>query len=222
MAVCGREAARQRMLRRAAARLGEEKACRMTVWGKRHVRLLTNLVSLRIAREHPAVQVRDMHLWPAAEVRDACSCRDIPWAYWTRVYIGSGKYRGLVRLRCVMSWPAGLRYMSLELMIIVHVQTCISTRTDPCRCRFTPTLILLYSCFIYNMYAQYVYYLYICIYIYIYALLLLYIYIYIYVHIYVYTYERMIYIHIHVYDLLLLYSCFIYNMCIICLWSIYI
>jgi hypothetical protein len=33
MALCGREAARQRMLRRAAARLLGERACRMTVRG---------------------------------------------------------------------------------------------------------------------------------------------------------------------------------------------
>jgi hypothetical protein len=31
-----------------------ERACRMTVRGKRHARLLTNLVSLRIPEEHVA------------------------------------------------------------------------------------------------------------------------------------------------------------------------
>ena len=62
MAVCGREAARQRMLRRAAGRLGEERACRSIVGGKRHARLLTKLVSLRMAEEDGAAQVRDMHL----------------------------------------------------------------------------------------------------------------------------------------------------------------
>jgi len=34
----------------------------MTVRGKRHARLLTNLVSLRIPEEHATAQVRDMHL----------------------------------------------------------------------------------------------------------------------------------------------------------------
>ncbi len=42
-----------------------------------------------------------MHLWLAVEVRDACSCRVIAWGYWTRIDIGRGKYRGLVR---VPSW----------------------------------------------------------------------------------------------------------------------
>jgi hypothetical protein len=49
-----------------------ERACRMTVRGKRHVRLLTNLVSLRIPEEHVAAQVRDMRLSPAG---DACCWR---------------------------------------------------------------------------------------------------------------------------------------------------
>ena len=78
MAVCGREAARQRMLGRAAGRLGEERASTSIVRGKRHARLLTNLVSLRIPEEDAAAHVRDMHLSPAAELRDACSCRVIP------------------------------------------------------------------------------------------------------------------------------------------------
>jgi hypothetical protein len=141
MAVCGREAARQRMLRRAAGRLGEKRACTSIVRGKRHARLLTKLVSLRMPEEDGAAQVRDMHLWPAAEVRDACSCRVIPSAYSTRIDIGSGKYRGLVRLRRGMPWPARLPYMPLEVMSILHLLTCISTRTG--RCCFN----LLYSCF---------------------------------------------------------------------------
>ena len=62
MAVCGREAARQRMLRRAAGRLGEQRACASSVRGKRHARLLTKLVSLRMPEEDGAAQVRDMHL----------------------------------------------------------------------------------------------------------------------------------------------------------------
>jgi hypothetical protein len=74
----------------------------MTVRGKRHARLLTNLVSLCIPQEYAATQVRDMHLSPAAHLSDACSCRVIPGAYSTRMDIGSGKYRGLVRLRRVM------------------------------------------------------------------------------------------------------------------------
>jgi hypothetical protein len=60
--VRGREAARQRMLRRAAGHLGEERACTSIVGGKRHARLLTNLVSLRMPEEDAAAQVRDMHL----------------------------------------------------------------------------------------------------------------------------------------------------------------
>jgi hypothetical protein len=113
MAVCGREAAQQRMLRRAAARVGEERASTSIVRGKRHARLLTNLVSLRIPEEGAAAQVSDMRLSPASEVRDACSCRVIPSAYSTRIEIGSGKYRGLVRVRRGMRWPAGLPYMPL-------------------------------------------------------------------------------------------------------------
>ena len=50
------------MLRRAAARLGEERASTSIVRGKRHARLLTKLVSLRIPEEDAAAQVRDMHL----------------------------------------------------------------------------------------------------------------------------------------------------------------
>jgi len=141
MALCAREAVRQKMLRRAAARLWEERASRMTVRDKRHARLLTNLVSLRIPEESAAAQVRDMHLWPAAQHRDACSCLVIIWGYWTGIDIGSGKCRGLVRVRRGMRWPAGLPSMPLEVMSILHLLTCITTRTG--RCCFT----LFYSCF---------------------------------------------------------------------------
>ena len=113
---------------------------RMTVRGRRHARLLTKLVSLRIPEEHAAAQVRDMHLSPAAELRDACSCRVIPRACWTRTDRGSGKYRGLVRVRRGMRWPARLPYMRLEVMRILHLLTCIRTRTGR-RC-----LTLFYSC----------------------------------------------------------------------------
>jgi hypothetical protein len=69
----------------------------------------------------------------------------IPSAYWTRIDLGSGKDRGLVRVRRGMPWPARLPYMPLEVMSILHLLTCISTRTG--RCCFTPALLLLYSCF---------------------------------------------------------------------------
>ena len=62
---------RQRMLRRLAARLGEERASTSIVGGKRHARLLTKLVSLRIPEEDAAAQVRDMHLSPAAQVTES-------------------------------------------------------------------------------------------------------------------------------------------------------
>jgi hypothetical protein len=151
-AVCRREAARQQMLRRAAARVGEERASTSIVRGKRHARLLTNLVSLRIPVENAAAQVRDMRLSPAAEVRDTCSCRVIPSAYSTRIEIGSGKYRGLVRVRRGMRWPAGLPYMPLEVISILHLSSTdmhVSTRTGRCcftlfYSYFTPALLMLY------------------------------------------------------------------------------
>jgi hypothetical protein len=70
MTLCGREAARQRMLRRAAARLGEERACRMTVRGKRHARLLTKLVSLPL----PLVTHRYRNRTASCLSTDACRC----------------------------------------------------------------------------------------------------------------------------------------------------
>ena len=62
MTVYGRETVRYRMLLCAADRLGQERSCMIIVRGKRYVRLLTNLVSLRMPEEDGVVQVRDMHL----------------------------------------------------------------------------------------------------------------------------------------------------------------
>ena len=73
-------------------------------------------------------------------MREAGSCRVIPCGYWTRIDIGSGKYRGLVRVRRGMPWPVRLPYMPLEVTRILHLLTCIRTRTG--RCCFT----LFYSC----------------------------------------------------------------------------
>jgi hypothetical protein len=58
-----------------------------------------------------------------------------------KIDIGSGKYRGLVSVCRGMPWPAGLPYMPLEVISVLHLLTCISTRTG--RCCFT----LFYSCF---------------------------------------------------------------------------
>jgi hypothetical protein len=151
MAVCGREAARRGMLRRAAARVEEERPSTNIVRGKRLARLLTKLVYLRIPEEDAAAQVRDMHLSPAAQVRDACSSRRrsethalvVSYFEDTRriIDIGSGKYRELLSVRRGMPWPVGLPFMPLEVISVLHLLTCISTRTG--RCCFT----LLYSCF---------------------------------------------------------------------------
>jgi hypothetical protein len=70
-------------------------------------------------------------------------------AYSTRIDIGSGKCRGLVRVRRGMRWSARLPYMPLEVISILHLLTCITTR--PGRCcfplfysYFTRALLLLY------------------------------------------------------------------------------
>jgi hypothetical protein len=203
MALCG-EAARQRMLRRAAGRLWEDRASTMTVRGKRHARLLTKLVSLRIPEEDAAAQVRDMHLWPAAQVRDACSCRVIPSAYSTRIYIGRGKTRADQR-RCCFTPALLLLYSCFtpaSYIICMHNMFMIYICIYIC---------MLYSCFTPGVHIYIYKYVYICIYVCIHT------YIYIY-NIYIY----MIYIYIYMY---MIYSCFtpaLFIMCIICLWSIYI
>jgi hypothetical protein len=93
----------------------------MALCGREAARLLTNLVFLRIPEEHALDENRH----------------------------GSGKYRGLFRVRRGMPWPARLPYMPLEVMSILHLLTCISTRTGRCCFTlfysfFTPALLLLY------------------------------------------------------------------------------
>jgi hypothetical protein len=83
-----------------------------------------------------AMQVREKHAARASYVARLPNLVSV-----TRIYVDSGKHRGLVRVRHGMPWPARLPYMPLEVMSILHLLTCISTHTGP-RC-FT----LFHSCF---------------------------------------------------------------------------
>ncbi len=165
----------------------------------------------------------------ADQVRDACCSRGMSCpltqssllAYCgggcsTRIYVDSGKYRGLVRLCGVMRWapanalPLPVDILVVELRQIIHTlrsSLCIlysCTRPPPCAPTFSPLLLVYIHVYKFHVYV--------------------YMYVYIYMYIEYTTDMHNMYIYICMYilsvtpALLLVYSLYV---CIMCLWSIY-